>query len=147
MIRYALKCEHGHEFESWFASGAAYETLAAQGHVGCPDCGSGRVEKALMAPRVRPAGEGDAVARGAQTTAPATATADRAAMLKRLRSEIEANSEYVGMSFVAEARRIHDGDSPERSIYGEAKLEEARALIEDGIPVAPLPFVPGRQRN
>jgi len=146
MIRYALKCEHGHEFESWFASAAAFETLAVHGHVGCPDCGSVQVEKALMAPRLRPAGKDEAVAGAGQPAQPPVA-ADRVAMLKRLRAEIEANSEYVGMSFATEARRIHDGDAPERSIYGEARPEEARKLIEEGIPVAPLPFIPGRQRN
>ncbi len=142
MIRYALKCDKGHGFESWFASASAYETLAAQGHVTCPECGSAQVSKAMMAPSLGSAGQ-----KAAAAPAAAPEPADRAAMLKRLRAEIEANSEYVGMSFAAEARRMHEGDAPERSIYGEARPEEARALIDDGIPVAPLPFVPDRQRN
>ncbi len=64
-----------------------------------------------------------------------------------LRAKIEASSEYVGLNFAAEARAIHDGDAPERAIYGEAKPDEAKRLIEDGIPVAPLPFIPVRKTN
>lgn len=133
MIRYTLKCANGHAFESWFASGEAFERLSAAKHVICPDCGSADVEKALMAPAVRHA-----------LTEPVT---DREKALADLRAKVEANSEYVGTNFATEARRIHDGDAPGRSIYGEAKIEDAKALIEDGIPVAPLPFMPPRRTN
>jgi hypothetical protein len=81
-------------------------------------------------------------------TAPLAAPQDpREAALAELRRRIEENSEYVGMNFAAEARRIHDGDAPERSIYGEAKPDEAKRLIEDGVPVAPLPFLPKARAN
>ncbi|MEY4984726.1 MAG: hypothetical protein RIR62_2992 [Pseudomonadota bacterium] len=151
MIRYALKCADDHAFESWFQSAAAFDALQAQGHVTCPLCGSARVEKALMAPAVRPApadapAKAPAPAQGGRPnlTAPATAVEEALAALRR---QVEENSEYVGMNFAAEARRIHDGDAPERSIYGEARPDEARKLIEDGVPVTPLPFLPPRKAN
>ncbi len=95
----------------------------------CPVCGSSKVEKALMAPAVRVAGD-------RPLERPAS---EIEAALAELRRQVEANSDYVGMNFAAEARRIHDGEAPARSIYGEAKPDEARKLIEDGVPVAPLP--------
>ncbi len=132
MIRYALKCEAGHAFESWFKSAGAYEALRGAGHVACPDCGSAAVEKELMAP---------AVASGQARAA------DRAAALAELKRKVEENADYVGMNFVAEARAMHAGERPERSIYGEARPEEAIALLEEGVPVAPLPFLPTRKTN
>lgn len=143
MIRYALKCQAGHAFESWFKSAEAYEGLRAGGHVSCPDCGSAQVDKALMAPQVA-----SGLARAAdQAQAEAKAQAERAAALAALKSHVEANSDYVGMNFVAEARAMHLGEAPERSIYGEARPEEAIALLEEGVPVAPLPFLPTRKSN
>jgi hypothetical protein len=95
------------------------------------------VTKALMAPEVRPSDR-----------APSAAPDDpRARALAELRRRVEENSEYVGLEFAAEARRMHEGDIPERSIWGEARLDEARGLIEDGVPVAPLPFMPSRKTN
>lgn len=141
MIRYTLRCDKAHEFESWFASATAFDALKAAGHVGCPICGSVAVEKALMAPAV--AASADAPPRP-RLDQPQT---ELEAAMTELRRQIEANSEYVGLNFAAEARAIHDGDAPARSIYGETKPEEARKLIEDGVPVAPLPFVPGRKSN
>jgi hypothetical protein len=138
MIRYALKCDSDHGFDSWFGSAEAYDRLRSGGHVACPDCGSTSVEKALMAPSVT-------ASRG---PAPLAAPKDpREAALAELRRRVEENSEYVGLEFASEARRIHDGDAPERAIYGEARAEEARRLIEDGIPVAPLPFLPKARAN
>lgn len=138
MIRYALKCAGGHEFESWFASAEAYDTLRAARHVVCPECGGADVEKALMAPKVRP-GRKAADLRAAET--------EKEKALAKLRDEVERNSDYVGMNFAAEARAMHDGEKPVRSIYGEAKPEDAKALIEDGVPVAPLPFTPRAKTN
>ncbi|MFN3294718.1 MAG: DUF1178 family protein, partial [Gemmobacter sp.] len=107
------------------------------GHVACPECGSSKVAKALMAPSV--------VARPDRSL---TAPRDpREAALAELRARIEAESDYVGLSFAAEARAMHEGRAPERAIHGEAKLEDARRLIEDGVPVAPLPFLPARKAN
>lgn len=145
MIRYAINCSADHTFDSWFQSAAAYEALKGAGHVSCPVCGSTAVEKGLMAPAVRMSDTG---ATGAAPDRPLEAPGTEVeAALAALRRQIEANSDYVGLNFAAEARRIHAGDAPERSIYGEARADEARALIEDGVPVAPLPFVPGRKTN
>lgn len=137
MIRFDLICDQGHAFDSWFASSAAYDRLAASGHIACPDCGSTMVQKALMAPAV-------ATRTVAALTAPRDAR-DRA--LAELRRRIEENSDYVGLSFAAEARAMHEGRAPERAIHGEASLDEARKLLEDGVPVAPLPFLPTRKAN
>lgn len=139
MIRYALKCDRDHGFESWFKTSAAFDALKASGHVACPVCGSTAVEKALMAPTVRPPEEGRP-----QLRDPASPMEEAMAALRR---EVEANSEYVGLGFAAEARAIHAGEAPGRSIYGEARPEEARALLEEGVPVAPLPFMPPRKTN
>ncbi len=143
MIRYALKCERGHAFESWFQSGDAYDKLRAAGMVACPDCGSTGVEKALMAPQVlsgRRDGEPDR-----PLSAPSASERERA--LAELRRKVEEGADYVGMNFAAEARAIHEGTAPVRSIWGEARPDEARRLIEDGIPVAPLPFTPRSRTN
>lgn len=145
MIRYALKCRDDHAFESWFQNAAAYDALAAAGHVACPVCGSADVEKSLMAPSV-------AVKSGATPAVPArpdlsTPSNPLEEAMTALRRQIEDKSEYVGMNFATEARRIHQGDAPERAIYGEARPDEAKKLIEDGVPVAPLPFLPGRKAN
>ena len=144
MSRFSLKCDKDHGFESWFPSGGAYETLKAQGHVACPVCGSAAVEKALMTPALRPTRAAEATAERPALTAPSTPVEEALAALKR---QIEENSEYVGMNFAAEARRIHAGDAPERAIHGEARAEEAKKLIEEGVPVAPLPFLPARKVN
>ena len=141
MIRYSLRCAEAHEFESWFQSAAAYDVLHRTGHIACPICGATAVEKSLMAPTVRPAGKGEG---STSLTDPETA---REEAIARLRAEIEANSDYVGMNFVAEARKMHSGEAPERSIYGEARPDEAIKLLEDGVPVAPLPFRPKRKSN
>ncbi|WP_417206722.1 DUF1178 family protein [Antarctobacter sp.] len=140
MIQYSLKCAEGHQFDSWFQSASAYDKLRATGHVACAVCGSGEVEKALMAPRV---GHGDAD-KSKDLTTPKS-PAEQA--LARLKAHVEANSDYVGGRFAQEARAMHAGDAPERPIWGEAKREEAKALIDDGIPVAPLPFTPTRKSN
>jgi hypothetical protein len=159
MIRYALRCDKDHRFDSWFQSGAAFDTLAAQGHLSCAVCGSASVVKDLMSPSVATAPASPppsaplSAGPSARPSAPAqpdhlTAPRDqREAALAELRRQVEENSEYVGLSFAAEARAIHDGDAPARPIYGEAHRDDARRLIEDGIPVAPLPFRPTRRSN
>ncbi len=157
MINYTLKCANDHRFDSWFQSAAAFDKLKAAGMVACAVCGDTNVEKAMMAPRVRPARS--AAAKPQETTpAPAPGAANAPGplsqpaspaeqALKELRDHVEANSDYVGKDFASEARAMHVGDAPERPIYGEAKVEEAKALIEDGVPVAPLPFYIGRKTN
>ena len=144
MIRFSLRCDKEHDFDSWFASGAAYDSLRAAGHVACPICGSSRVDKALMAPAVRLSQEPVPPDPRPNLAAPATPLEQAMAELRR---QVEENSEYVGVNFVTEARRMHEGNAPERAIHGEARLEEAKKLIEDGVPVAPLPFLPRRKSN
>jgi len=153
MIRYTLKCSDAHAFESWFASAAAFDTLKASGMVACPVCGDIDVAKAVMAPRVRPSRNQAAL------PAPPPAAADPAPRplqapgsdaeraLAEVRRKVEESSDYVGLEFANEARAMHDGEIKHRAIYGEAGVEEARKLIEDGIPVAPLPFIPQRKTN
>ena len=143
MIRYSLRCTKAHDFESWFQSASGYDALLAAGQIACPICGDRGIEKTLMAPAVRPA----RAAGGANTPSLTEPQSDVEAALAEMRRQVEANSEYVGLNFVAEARRMHEGSIDPRAIYGEAKAEEARALIEDGIPVAPLPFMPARKAN
>ncbi|MFI0394710.1 DUF1178 family protein [Paracoccus jiaweipingae] len=132
MIRYDLICENGHRFDGWFRSSEGFAQSCAAGHVTCPHCGSDRVEKALMAP---------AVPLGAGTPPPEKPP------LEKLRDYVESHSDYVGARFTDEARAIHEGRSPERAIHGEARPEDARKLAEDGIPIAPLPFIPRAKRN
>lgn len=151
MIQYALKCSDGHSFDSWFQSAAAFDKLSAAGMVTCAVCGCEKVEKAVMTPRVRPAR--NAVAKtAADKPAPdqismTTPAPEIEEILSELRRKVEETSDYVGKDFATEARKIHLGDAPERAIYGEAKPEEAKALVEDGVPVAPLPFIPSRKAN
>jgi len=129
MIRFDLKCSNGHRFDSWFGSGADFDKLMAADLVNCSVCGDTKVEKAIMAPRV---------AKAERPLSGPASPAEQSA--KELRKQIEDSADNVGTDFADEARRIHDGDSPERPIYGEAKIEDAKALIDDGIPVAPLPW-------
>lgn len=138
MIRYTLKCPEGHVFESWFASSDGYQTLRDGGHVTCTVCGSPEVEKALMAPAV-PARDN---AKAPPVEAPLSRPANPAeAALKALRKKVETESDYVGASFADEARKIHLGEADARGIWGEATGAEARELADEGIPVAPLPFM------
>lgn len=142
MIRYNLRCSKDHGFESWFQSAEAYETLRAAAQIACPVCGDSSIEKTLMAPTVRPARKaGEAKPKLSEPTS------EIEAAMAELRRQVEANSDYVGLNFAAEARRMHEGAIDPRAIYGEAKPEDARALLEDGVPVAPLPFLPRRKAN
>lgn len=149
MIKFTLKCEKGHKFESWFQSSEAFDKLKLVGMVTCTMCGSSSVNKGIMAPVVRtkrsnlPARPCPATPDGA-LSAPAN---DQEAALAALKKQVEDNSEYVGTNFASQARDMHDGLAPERAIYGEANAEEARKLIEDGVRVTPLPFITGRKSN
>jgi len=158
MIQYALKCAEGHSFDSWFQSAAAYDKLAGAGLVACVVCGSDRVEKAIMTPRVRPgrkavSGVGEQEAQPqpepqAPTVGALSTPANPAEQaLAELRKKVEETSDYVGKDFVSQARAMHEGGTPERAIHGEARLDEAKALIEEGVPVMPLPFLPNRKTN
>ena len=133
MIRYALACPHDHEFEGWFGSSADYDDQAGRGLVECPVCGSHEIRKQIMAP---------AVAGTRRSAEPIDAGPTRTMVMEamgRIRQHVKDNFDYVGDAFAKEARAIHDGTSEHRSIYGEAKPEEVRALHEDGVTIAPLP--------
>ena len=137
MIRYALKCAEGHDFDSWFRDSEAYDTLRKAGQVNCAVCGDTRIEKSIMAPAVSNARKSEP-----STDAPLSAPAHPAeAALRKMREHLEKNADYVGKEFASEARKIHDGEADARGIWGEASREDAKALVDDGIPVAPLPFI------
>ena len=153
MIRYNLRCERGHAFESWFQSSAAYESQAKRKLVSCPSCGSVKVERAIMAPQVV-SKKGREVARPEPAVAPAEAASSEStplmmaqerelrAKLRELRDHITRNADNVGERFPNEARKMHYGDIEHRPIYGEASPDEARALIDEGVEVSPLPILP-----
>ncbi len=148
MIQYSLKCADGHSFDSWFQSVDAFDKLAASGMISCAVCGGSEVEKAIMTPRVRAARNAAKSPESVAGTGPLSQPASAAEQaMSELRKKIEENSDYVGKDFTSEARAMHEGEAPERSIYGEAKLDDARKLLEDGVPVAPLPFMPNRKTN
>lgn len=136
MIRYTLTCKDAHRFESWFQSGEAFETLKSSSMVNCPECGSTDINKELMAP---------AVQKDTMSVRPLAESTEHP--LEKMRKEVEKNADYVGKDFATEARAIHDGDKPERAIYGEANPKEAKKLLEDGVPVMPLPFMSRKQTN
>jgi hypothetical protein len=154
MIRYTLRCERGHAFESWFQSSSAYDSQVKRKLVSCPACGSAKVDKAIMAPQiVSKKGRESAVpvpvaAAPTDATAPASTPLLMAqerelrAKLKELRDHIVKNADNVGERFPTEARKMHYGDIEHRPIYGEASPDEARSLIEEGVEVSPLPVLP-----
>jgi hypothetical protein len=136
MIRYALRCEHGHGFEAWFGTSTDYDDQAARGLVECPVCGSHAVSKQIMAPAVA----------GARTSPAEPDLAKMQTMMmqaaREVRSHVERNFDYVGDAFAREARDIHEGRSEKREIYGEATPAEVRKLKEDGVPCTALPPAP-----
>jgi hypothetical protein len=135
MILFKLRCAAEHEFEAWFRDGATYERQAQRGLIACPDCASNVIEKAPMAPHL---------ARSAATGEPKPPPSpdQLRRMLQQLRREVETHCDYVGERFAEEARRMHSGKSEARGIYGETSEAEARALADDGIEVARIPWVP-----
>ena len=160
MIRYNLRCDRGHAFESWFQSSAAYELQEKRKLVNCPSCGSAKVERAIMAPQIV-SKKGRDHSRDNEVPAPvpapvaptdvATPTStpllmaqerELRAKLKELRDHIVKNADNVGERFPNEARKMHYGDIEHRPIYGEASPEEARSLIDEGVEVSPLPVLP-----
>jgi len=160
MIRYALVCDKGHDFESWFADSAAYDKQAKRGLVTCPQCGSAKVDKAIMAPRLAGARKRTAHIEAPAEAAPAPQKAQEKApvamlspqeqevraKLKELREHLTKNADHVGAKFPEEARKMHYGEIEHRSIYGEASPDEAKALAEEGIEFHPLPILPD-ERN
>jgi hypothetical protein len=162
MIRYNLRCERGHAFESWFQSSSAYDQQVKRKLVTCPICGSAKVEKAIMAPRLSGTKKhGDAAVPAsapepsAATTAPATTAAvammspqehELRKKLKEIREHLTKSADYVGQKFPEEARKMHYGEIEHRSIYGEASPDQAKELHEEGIEFHPLPVLPD-ERN
>ena len=157
MIRYSLHCDRGHTFESWFQSSSAYESQEKRKLVNCPVCGSAKVERAIMAPRIvskkgRDSQSNDvpapAPAQPAEVATPGSTPLLMAqerelrAKLKELRDHIVKNADNVGERYPNEARKMHYGDIEHRPIYGEASPEEARSLIDEGVEVSPLPVLP-----
>jgi hypothetical protein len=136
MIKYNLICRHDHAFEAWFSSSADYDVQRKKRLVGCPFCGSAKVEKAIMAPNVATSRKKDAVAAQQKE---AMALMNKAA--DKIRKEIEDKCDYVGDKFADEARAIHYGEKEERGIYGEASAKEAADLQDEGVGIAPLPDV------
>jgi hypothetical protein len=143
VIRFALTCEHGHGFDAWFSSGASYDEQTEAGAIVCPSCGSAEVSKAPMAPAVLRGKRRESSQTAREAESPAGADGKQTyAFLKGLREHLKANADDVGKAFPEEARKIHYGETEERNIYGEASLEEAKALHEEGIPALPLPPLP-----
>ena len=156
MIRYNLICDKRHEFESWFADSAAYDRQAKRGLVSCPLCGSAKIEKAIMAPRLAGTKKGAPIVAPAEQVAPAPTPAEAptpVAMispqerefrkkLKELRDHLTANADNVGKKFPEQARKMHYGEIEHRSIYGEASPQDAKDLHEEGIEFHPLPVLP-----
>jgi hypothetical protein len=140
MIKYALGCAEGHAFDSWFPDSAAYEKQRKRGFVVCPECGSTRVDKAIMAPAVVGGERSAAVEAGPEIAVEDPRRRAREFFL-RMRREIEANTDDVGAKFPQVARAIHLGEEPERGIRGRASLAEAKSLLEDGVRVLPLPML------
>ena len=154
MIKFSLLCGRGHEFESWFQSGEAFEKQSKSGRVSCPLCQATDVTKAIMAPAIASKSEGTL----AKPPAPAEAhdqtdthtqvalldprDLESRAMLTAFRKRIYEEAEDVGMRFAEEARKIHDGRGKERPIHGQTDFDEARALIEEGIEIFPVPSLP-----
>lgn len=138
MILYNLICAKGHAFEGWFRDSAGFDEQARAGALLCAVCGSSDVNKAVMAPAV-------------SGTKKSTLTSTEAKKMRQfatgLRKYVEQNADYVGPDFAEEARKIHYGESEERHIYGEATLDEAKELIEEGVDVAPLPPDPDKMAN
>jgi hypothetical protein len=156
MIRYTLRCEREHTFESWFQNSAAYDSQAKRKLVSCPVCDSVKVEKAIMAPRI--VGK-KGRERAEPVPAPAAPPAEPPvaagstpllmaqerelrAKIKELRDHIVKNADNVGEKFPNEARKMHYGEIEHRPIYGEASPEEAKSLIDEGVEVSPLPVLP-----
>lgn len=139
MIKYALACEHNHEFEGWFGASAEFEAQAGRGLIACPTCGSKAIAKQIMAPAVLGAKK-----RGEAHSGSGRGQKRQMMMeaMAHVRRHVEDNFDYVGDTFAKEARAIHEGKSEERGIYGEATHAEVKGLVEDGVPVAPLPPKP-----
>ncbi|HEX2940259.1 MAG TPA: DUF1178 family protein [Rhodopila sp.] len=150
MIHYQLRCGQSHQFDGWFKDSGSFEKQAGLGLVECPECGGTDVERALMAPAVAkgaapppaPVAPAPAQAGVPDKVAKGNVPALMMAVLQRIRAEVEKNCDYVGNEFADEARRMHRGEIEQRPIYGEASDEQAESLVEEGIDISRIPWVP-----
>ncbi len=146
MILYQLQCDSEHQFEAWFKDSQTYDKQAKRNLLTCPICGSTKVGKALMAPRINksrnvsPSIAGDSVPAKGVNVSPQNEELRK--KLKELRAEIEKNCDYVGDQFAEEARKIHYGEADAKNIYGEASLEDAKELVDEGVDFTPIPWLP-----
>lgn len=145
MIQYSLICENDHKFEAWFKNASAYDVQSEKGVLECPLCGTRTVNKALMAPAVGKKSNQKAEAAPQKTMALSAGHPEQQEVreaLRRLRSKVESEAEYVGDRFAEEARKMAEDAEQKRGIYGEATAEEVTSLIEDEIDFMPLPRLP-----
>ncbi len=145
MILYDLKCRKDHVFETWFRDSASYDEQVAAGAIACPTCGSRKIQKALMAPRLAKGGRGKEHVEAGMPTIAVKETADSAELmgqLRELRQKVEENCDYVGGEFAEEARKIHYGEQDPRNIYGETSDEQAKELHEEGVTFNRIPWAP-----
>ena len=146
MIRYDLICAEGHEFDGWFSDSDSFDKQLKVGVVECPTCGSIDVQKALMAPGIPAKSNSKNDLQPVMQNSPQSPATEMVQMIRKLRDHVEQNSEYVGARFADEARKIHYEESESRGIYGEATLQDAQDLKDEGIEVQPLPLLP-EERN
>jgi hypothetical protein len=150
MIHYDLRCDDGHEFDGWFKGSAEFDRLGRAKLLTCPQCGGSKVDRAIMAPRIGKRGQAKPVLvhdESVEVAKPAPALAGPIpdglrAMLAKLREEVEARCDYVGAGFAEEARKIHEDAAPARGIYGEATPDDIESLLDEGIDITPIPWVP-----
>lgn len=139
MIKYALRCISEHEFEAWFPSSDGYDDQKSRGLVTCPVCGTDKVEKQIMAPAIRDSGSkrGKVPVPAGNDSAPTPADMERVA--GKIRAHIAETHDYVGDSFADEARAMYYGEQEHRPVWGETSPEQAKELVEEGVPAVPLP--------
>lgn len=138
MIHYDLICGKEHRFEGWFANSAAYDAQLAAGELSCPECGSAKIDKAIMAPNIAAKGNSRS---GRMSSKAALGQDEMRKFLRQVRVHVEQNASHVGEKFPEEARKIHYGERDAANIYGDATPQEVRELREEGIEVAAIPWV------
>ena len=153
MIHYQLQCGQAHGFDGWFKDSASFEKQAKRGLIECPECGGTDVERALMAPALtkrdaapvaaaQPSAPAEMPVAATQKAASGRIPAQMLAALQRMRAEVEKSCDYVGPDFADQARAMHRGEVEAKNIYGETSDEQAESLVEEGIAVAKIPWVP-----
>lgn len=139
MIKFSLQCDRGHAFESWFASGASYDSQRKRKLIDCPHCGSTQIDKQIMAPAVQAKGS---QREEAVPVASGLAEPELRQRIRELHAQVKANTVDVGEKFADEARKMHSGEIEDRAIRGRVTLADAGDLLSEGVPVLPLPPLP-----